>query len=441
MDLGSASISALASALRSGETSARELLEQARKNDRHGAYLTVDEARSAREAAAADALFAAGVELGPLQGLPVSVKDLYGVPGYPTFAGSPRRLPEAFERAGPLVARLRAGGAVITGKTHTVELAFGGLGMNAHHPVPRNPWSKDQHRVPGGSSSGAGVSLAEGSAVLALGTDTSGSVRIPASWTGNVALKTTKGRWPTEGIVPLSTTLDTAGLLARTIADLTIGFSFFEERAPVLSDAELDRVRLARMDDFFFEDCSPGVAEAVDRAWSALERAGARTSTVKWPEVREAHAIFKTGQIAAVEVLDFLSRELPAWLSTLDPNVARRVALASELKAADYLRSRAALTALAASVDARFSEVDALVTPTVPNTPPLVSAVSTPDDYTRENLRSLRNTSVVSCLGLCAVTLPIGRDAAGMPVGLQLIARAGGEARLLALAAAVEARC
>jgi Asp-tRNA(Asn)/Glu-tRNA(Gln) amidotransferase A subunit family amidase len=161
-------------------------------------------------AKAADAAFAAGVSAGPLQGLPVSIKDLFAAAGYPCFAGSSRRLPtEPWERDGPLVATLRRQLGVIMGKTHMVEFAFGGTGQNSHHGAPFNPWDATAHRSVGGSSSGAGVSLLEGSAVLAFGSDTAGSVRIPACMTGNAGLKVTIGRWSTNGIVPLSFTFDT----------------------------------------------------------------------------------------------------------------------------------------------------------------------------------------------------------------------------------------
>ncbi|MDH3640320.1 MAG: amidase, partial [Gammaproteobacteria bacterium] len=162
-----------------------------------------------------------------LLGVPVSVKDLFGVPGFPTYAGSPARLPAQFEESGPVVQTLQRRGAAITGKTHTVEFAFGGLGFNSHWPVPRNPWDNGAYRVSGGSSAGAGVSL-YCDARLALGTDTAGSVRIPASMTGVVGLKTSYGRWPMSGIVPLCPSLDSTGLLGHTVADVRYAFDVID---------------------------------------------------------------------------------------------------------------------------------------------------------------------------------------------------------------------
>src|SRR5262245_64470807 len=208
---------------------ARALVAEAIANhERFGAKLMAYsqwEPEHARKCAdAADAAFAVGSRAGSLQGIPTSIKDLFAVAGFATYAGSPRRLPPKFEIDGPLVANLRRQLATVMGKTHMVEFAFGGTGHNAHYGSPRNPWDAMAHRSPGGSSSGAGVSLCDGSALLAFGTDTAASVRLPAAVTGNAGLKFTKDRWSTEGLVPLSFTFDTPGILARSMADA--GFSF-----------------------------------------------------------------------------------------------------------------------------------------------------------------------------------------------------------------------
>ncbi|HSH47863.1 MAG TPA: amidase, partial [Halomonas sp.] len=216
-------------ALRSGKLTATALaeasLEAHRSRGEHDhAYLTWNGEAALTHAQAIDSVIRQGGDAGALMGIPVSLKDLYAVPGLPTHAGSTQRLPQQWEQAGPLVAALLAQLPSVMGKTHTVEFAFGGLGTNAHWGTPRNPWDLQTHRIPGGSSSGAGVSLVGGTASLAFGTDTAGSVRIPASMTGVAALKTTAGRWPGSQIVPLSSTLDTPGLLAHRVDDLAFGF-------------------------------------------------------------------------------------------------------------------------------------------------------------------------------------------------------------------------
>jgi aspartyl-tRNA(Asn)/glutamyl-tRNA(Gln) amidotransferase subunit A len=218
-DAFSLPIAEIAALLGEGKLKARALAEEAIANhERFGSRLMAysqwapEHARKCADAA--DAAFAVGSRAGSLQGIPTSIKDLFAVAGFPTHAGSPRRLPTKFEIDGPVVANLRAQLATVMGKTHMVEFAFGGTGQNAHYGSPRNPWDATAHRSPGGSSSGAGVSLCEGSALLAFGTDTAASVRLPAAMTGNAGLKLTKGRWSTEGIVPLSFTLDTPGIAA-----------------------------------------------------------------------------------------------------------------------------------------------------------------------------------------------------------------------------------
>ena len=208
---------ALARALNERTVSARDLVEEAIANhERNGAalnaYLLWTPARARQAADAADAAFAAGRSAGPLQGVPISLKDLFAAEGLPTFAGSNRRLPPEWEVDGPVVANMRRQLGIFMGKTHMVEFAFGGTGQNHHWGAPRNPWDAKVHRSAGGSSSGAGVSLLEGSALLAMGSDTAGSVRIPAAATGTVGVKVTLGRWSAAGVVPLSPTFDTPGL-------------------------------------------------------------------------------------------------------------------------------------------------------------------------------------------------------------------------------------
>lgn len=428
-----------AAALRAGTLSAGALLARcrARRDEDLGAYRTWAPEFAARQAAAADAAFAAGIDAGPLQGLPVSVKDLFGVAGLPLYAGSARALPADWQREGPLVRRLRAQLGVIVGKTHTVEFAFGGLGTNVHWGAPRNP--HDRARLPGGSSSGAGVSVAEGSALLALGTDTAGSVRIPASMTGTAGLKTTQGRWSIDGIVPLSPSLDTPGLIARSARDLAYAFAALDGGSPPgAAAAPPAALRLGVPERFFWSDCDPGVVEAVEHARARLEAAGARCVPLELPGCDEAFALLRAGGLAAPELDRFLADELPQWRAGLDPAVRARMEAAERLSAREYLRRLARHRSLSRAAVAAVVEVDAVLTPTVPITPPRSDAVAAPEAYRAANMLALRNTAVVNLLGLCALTLPAGTDAAGMPVGLQLIAAPRHEERLLALARSVE---
>ena len=438
------SIAEIGAALRAGKTTATDLHDAAAGNheartESFGAYKLWDAEAGQKQARAADAAFTAGIDAGPLQGIPISVKDLYGVAGWPTFAGTPKRWPKSWECEGPVIAALRAQLGVIMGKTHTVEFAFGGIGMNPHWGTPRNPWDAVRHRAPGGSSAGAGVSLCAGSALLALGTDTAGSVRIPASMTGNAGLKTSQGRWSIDCIAPLSPSLDTAGILARSVADLAIGFLAID---PLASDAprpaEITGLRLGISDGMLWDDCSPGVAQGVNGALGELVKKGARLVSVPFPEADEIYPVFRVGGLVAVELYTFVNEVLPEWFDLIDPIIVQRMSEASELPAHEYVRRRRLMDRLSAAASERLRDLDVIVCPTVPNTPPALDDIAEVEDYRPANLLALRNTGIVNYLGLCALTIPVALDKAGMPVGLQLIARHGQEERLLSIGLALE---
>jgi aspartyl-tRNA(Asn)/glutamyl-tRNA(Gln) amidotransferase subunit A len=420
-DLLSRPLIEIARNLRERQVTARELIDAAiGRHERFGERLHAyshwapDQARAV--AAGADAAFAAGVSVGPLQGLPVSLKDLFAAVGYPCFAGSSHRLPaDPWEQDGPLVATLRRQLGVIMGKTHMVEFAFGGTGRNSHHGAPYNPWDAATHRSVGGSSSGAGVSLLEGSALLAFGSDTAGSVRIPACMTGNVGLKVTHGRWSTEGVVPLSFTFDTPGLLARSVADAAYGFAALDPAGtdPVGFIARAGRrdlagIRLGIGDPFLWRDCDPGIADTAQEAVDALVRAGAVARNFALPEVVDAYRVFLDGGLSAVELRSFLDRELPEWLDRLDPVIAPAVRNAENLSAREYLARVARLGNLARAAAPQLDAVDVIVSPTLCLSPPLMSDIANADSHLRVNRRIVRNTAWVNYLGLCAITMPVG---------------------------------
>jgi aspartyl-tRNA(Asn)/glutamyl-tRNA(Gln) amidotransferase subunit A len=434
--------------LRDGTLSAAALAEASlaayQHRGRHDhAYLTWNGEAARAFARATDALLAQGGDAGPLMGIPVSIKDIYAVPGLPTYAGSSRRLPESWEHAGPLVAALLAQLPSVMGKTHTVEFAFGGLGTNVHWGTPRNPWDVEAHRIPGGSSSGAGVSLVGGTASLALGTDTAGSVRIPAAMTGVAGFKTTAGRWSKKQIVPLSPTLDSPGLLARRVDDLAFAFDALDgplsrHPAHVPAKPELADLTFGIAERFFWDDCSPGIVAAVQQAIKRLEAAGARLVPLDLPDTDKAYALFQQGGLAAAEFAAFLKTELPEMIATLDPNVAERVRAADDMPAWEYVRRRTVIDRLHAGAAGRLAEVDALLTPTVAITPPILESLAPEGAYAQANMRALRNTVIGNFMGLCGLTLPVGRDTAGMPVGLQVLAGPWQDARLLAIGQSIE---
>lgn len=441
------SLESIARDLRAKGQGAEALVQRAiAAHDLHGAalnaYKTWDGARALQVARAVDQLFAAGYDLGPLMGIPVSVKDLFGVPGLPVFAGTDTAFPEGFSAPGPLVARLLAQLGVVMGKTHTVEFAFGGLGVNAHWGTPKNPWSgAEGPRAPGGSSSGAGVSLAEGSALLALGTDTAGSVRVPASFCGQAALKTTGGRWEIGGIVPLSSSLDTPGLLARDMADLAFGFAALDPHKPGVAQAcDLAGLRIGVPQNFFWDEADPTITDCIHTRLHELERAGARLVALDLPGCDEVFAIFRQGGLAAPELRAYIDRHFPERIARLDPVVRLRVEGAEAISAPEYLRRRDELALRGQAALAVFDECDILACPTAPIAPPLLDDLADTAAYARANMLSLRNTVIANLFGWSAATLPVGLDGQGMPVGMQLIARPFAEMTLLSAGRAIENR-
>ncbi|MCE2422403.1 MAG: amidase [Gemmatimonadetes bacterium] len=458
-------IRATAAAVRRGEVSARVLVEEA--GSRHaasdlGAFVLFDAAGAMDQAAAVDRAVERGEDPGPLAGLTVSVKDVYGVEGLPIQAGTRRRLSERWQAEGFLVGAMRSLGAVLVGKTHTVELAFGGVGINHNTGTPVNPWDASDHRVPGGSSAGAGVSLLEGSAAVALGSDTGGSVRIPASATGTVGMRHTTGRWPTTGVFPLSTTLDTVGFLARTASDMRyvfqavdalpeVGMGLGGARPGAKPDpAAAPSVRGLRIGvpkcadgepaEGLWERSELDVAAVVWEALSELETVGAELISFEAPELVEAGVQYLSGSVVQPELGEALDRYLPGWADFLDPTVRNRLRSVRDVPAVEYLGLLRNRHRLSRALHARMDQagLDCLATPTLPITVPRVADLEDLAEYGSANRLMLSNTCPASMLDMCAVSLPAGLDPSLMPVGLQLIARTGADCWLVDVAVAVE---
>lgn len=433
--------------LRDGTISARDLADAAcdifqRRGVRDHAYTTWTGELASMTATEVDHLLRLGHDTGPLMGIPLSVKDVFGLPDLPIFAGLDERLPKAFEAPGSVMKGTLRQLPSMMGKTHTVPLAFGGLGLSAVRGTPRNPWDPTSPRAPGGSSSGAGVSVATGTARLAFGSDTHGSVRLPAAMTGVAGLKVTAGRWPTDGMVPLSSTLDTPGLLALNCDDLSFGFAAVEA-ALGRSDTELvppdiAGLRFGIADDFFWEGCSKGVAEAVNDCIAQLERAGASFVPIELPGADEIYEFFKSGGLAASELATFLQESLPHVRQRLEPHIEARIAAAEGIPAVEYIRRLWRAKTHARKAEEQLASVDAILMPTVPITTPKIVEIEDKHAYARINMQALRNASIINFLGLCAITMPAGRDAEAMPVGLHLVGNAWCDARLLSIGRAIE---
>lgn len=438
-------VAQLATDLASGRTTARALVEAAlaRIADPDGegarAFTAVHADKARQQADASDALRRIGVVRSPVEGLPVSVKDLFDVAGESTRAGSAvlSDAPPATEDA-DAVARLRAAGAVILGRTNMVEFAFGGVGLNPHHGTPRNPWDRATGRVPGGSSSGAGVAQAEGMGAMALGTDTRGSVRIPAALCGVAGFKPTARRVPTRGALPLSWSLDSVGPLAGSAACCATWDAVLAgQAAPPLASLPLRHLRLLVPAGALLDGLDSEVARAFDAALARLSQAGA--AIVSAPlALLDGHADwFVGGGIAGAEAY-VVHRPRLDQLHRYDPRVGDRIALGERISAADHIalvRARERAIDAFAAVAAPF---DAVLMPTVACTAPSIEEVACSDEaYVRWNLRLLRNAGVVNFLDGCALTLPC-HVPGGAPVGLSVCGPQGADRHVLAVGVAIE---
>lgn len=392
------------------------------------------------EAKASDALRAHGIVPSPLAGIPVSVKDLFDVAGDITRAGS-RVLADAAPAKSDATAvrRLRQAGAIIVGRTNMVEFAFSGLGLNPHYGTPKNPWDRATGRIPGGSSSGAAVSVTDGMAAMGLGTDTGGSVRIPAALCGLTGFKPTARRIPKDGTFPLSTTLDSIGPIARSVACCALVDSILAGEAPQLPPAlPLAGLRLGVVQDYVLEGLDSTVAAAFAKALSRLSQAGARVSEMRFAALERLPQINQKGGLAVAEAYA-VHRELIARREAeYDPRVATRTLRGADIGAADYIDILAQRAAMIAESARLASPYDALLMPTVIMVAPAIAPLQADDQlYGKTNLAMLRNPSVVNFLDGCALSIPCQEPDAA-PVGLMVVGQRGEDRRLLAVGLALE---
>lgn len=433
-------------ALEEGKLSSRTLtdqcLDQAASPDGEGALvftrLLAEAARA--EADAVDCRRKEGIWTGPLGGIPISVKDLFDVRGLPTTAGSVVLAEAASaDRDAAIVTRLRAAGAVIVGRTNMTEFAFSGLGLNPHYGTPANPFDRKARRIPGGSSSGAAVSVSDGMALGAIGTDTGGSARIPAALCGLVGFKPTARRIPTTGALPLSSSLDSIGPLAASvrccrILDGVLSGDAVEPGA----EAPVRGLRLAVPKTRVLDDVDSQVGRAFERALSRLGSAGAQITEIDVAEFAEIESAARIATFPAAEAFAWHRELLKRQKDRYDPRVAARIARGETISAADYLWLCERRVALMRSIRSRVQGFDALVMPTVPLIAPAIAALDSDDDRFREtNLLMLRNSTFVNFLDGCALSIPC-HVAGEAPVGCMLARFDGDDRKLLAIGEAVE---
>ncbi len=407
------------------------------------AFLTTGFERARDAARAADRAVTAATDPGPLAGLAVSVKDLFDVAGEVTAAGSTilADSPPAATDA-PAVARLRRAGAALIGRTHMSEFAFSGVGLNLHVATLANAatlFLDPVARVPGGSTSGGASSVAGGAAWAALGSDTGGSIRIPAALQGLVGFKGTADRVPTTGAVPLSTTLDTACAITRSVRDAVLLHEVLADRRVALAGRPLNASTFAAPRRLMLDGLDDTVARAFRRALSTLSAAGARIEEIDLPLLDEIAAINVAGGFAAAESWAFHRRWFAARRTEYDPRVALRIARGEAMSAADYIDLIAARRAWIARMEAALQGFDALLSPTVPIVaPPLAPLVDDDDAFFAVNGLLLRNPSVVNFLDGCALSLPCHLDGE-LPAGLMVWSTAGRDGAVLDASLAIEA--
>ena len=439
-------LATLAAALANGSSSSRSLVEACLEKIEDPAgegrttFLHVDRNAVLTQADAMDQLRSSGAAPSPFAGIPISIKDLFDITGQVTRAGSTvlGNRPAATQDA-TCVARLRRAGFVVIGRTNMSEFAFSGLGLNPHYGTPRNPWERAEGRIPGGSSSGAAISVTDGMAHVGIGTDTGGSCRIPAAFTGLVGFKPTARRVPQTGAIPLSTSLDSIGPLARSVeCCATIDAILANEPPPDLADASVAGMRFGVPKTLVLEDLDADVAAHFERSLFQLIAARAHIERIDIPEFAQLPAINAKGGLSAAESYAWHRELLETNGDAYDPRVRVRIQRGSAQSAADYIELLAARRSFIAAVERRTARFDALLFPTTPVVAPRIAELQSDEAFVRINALVLRNPAVINFLDGCAISIPNHKNGQP-PTGLMLACAGGRDHQLLRCAAAVEA--
>jgi aspartyl-tRNA(Asn)/glutamyl-tRNA(Gln) amidotransferase subunit A len=439
-------LATLADDLARGRTSARKLVDEclARIADTSGegmrAFIRVDAEAAIEAAEAMDRLREVKAAPSPFAGIPVSIKDLFDIKGQVTRAGS-RALDDSApaEADAPAVARLRRAGFIVIGRTNMTEFAYSGIGINPHFGTPKGAWQRSVGHVPGGSSSGAAVSVVDGMAHGALGTDTGGSCRIPAAFNGIVGFKPTQRRVPLDGGVPLSFTLDSFGPLARTVGCCAVLDAVLaDEPVEPLQPRSIKGMRLAVPTTVALDGLEEAVARTFERALETLSRQGALIERIEVPEFLDVGVMNTKGGFAAAESYAWHRYLIVSHGDIYDPRVATRILRGEAISAADYIDLLEMRKSLIARATVRLAPYDALVLPTTANTPPRIADLADDKAFTAANLQALRNCTLINMIDGCAISLPCHREGE-VPVGLMLAAAGGSDRRIFELAAGMEA--
>lgn len=435
-------IAEIAADLQSGRTNSRRLIREAydRIGDTSGqeakCFIRLFREQANAVAEAVDVMRASGAPPGPLLGIPVPVKDLCDVAGSVTTAGSMvlQDAPRASHDA-QVVARLRSAGAIIIGTTNMTEFAMGGVGINPHFGTPLNPYDRATGRIPGGSSSGSSVAVADGIVPGAVGTDTAGSIQMPAAFCGVTGFKPTARRVPLAGTIPLAPSLDSIGPIANSVACCaTLDAVLAGETDAQLEKVPPDRLTFAVPQALVFDELEPEVAAAFDRAVSRLSAAGIRIVEIPFTELREIPAL----SFSVVEGYAWHRELLQTRRHLYDPVVAGRFAKGESISAADYIALRRARSALVRTSATVTRDFDALIMPTVPLTAPALARFTDNEElWLQTNRRMIRNPGIANFLDRCALSIPC-HPPGSAPVGLSMVGEHLGDRRLLAIGLTVE---
>ena len=404
------------------------------------AFIHVDAEAAIEAAEAMDRLREVKAAPSPFAGIPVSIKDLFDIKGQVTRAGS-RALDDSApaEADASAVARLRRAGFIVIGRTNMTEFAYSGIGINPHFGTPKGAWQRSVGHVPGGSSSGAAVSVVDRMAHGALGTDTGGSCRIPAAFNGIVGFKPTQRRVPLDGGVPLSFTLDSFGPLARTVGCCAVLDAVLaDEPVKPLQPRPIKGMRLAVPTTVALDELEEAVARTFERALETLSQQGALIERIAVPEFLDVGVMNTKGGFAAAESYAWHRYLIVSHGDVYDPRVAMRIHRGEAISAADYIDLLEMRKSLIARSTVRLAPYDALVLPTTANTPPRIADLADDKAFTAANLLALRNCTLINMIDGCAISLPCHREGE-VPVGLMLAAAGGSDRRIFELAAAMEA--
>lgn len=448
------SITSLSSRISTGSTSpvkvAEQLLDRIDALDgKLHSFIRVMPEQALAQARAAEIALQNGANPGPLNGIPYAAKDLFDVKGVPTTAGTHLLANNIAKEDSTVVHKLNTAGMVLLGKTHTVQFAYGAAGINHDHGTPHNPWHEVPH-APGGSSSGSAVAVASGLVPFALGTDTGGSVRVPAALCGIVGLKTTVGRISRAGVYPLCWTLDSVGPITRSVEDAALVFQAMQ--APDPEDAStagiepLDTLRslkksvkglrIAFAETTFFDDLDPEIEKAVRETGKVFSSLGAKVASIAVPEAAAAWAEKNRGLLIPAEACVWNGEFLDKHLAELDPVIGPRMLTGRNLSAPDYFLLLKRYAELRGKLQSTLHDINALIVPTTMIPPRPLADIE--EKYLDSNMRYHRNCGIGNILNLCAVSVPCGFTSGGLPIGLQIYAKPFHEDMALRVAYAYE---